>query len=407
MSHGTHGKPSFPKGGWPSGDTVRDGIVMIGVMLAIVAPGCADTRTATEQAPRGKEPVTARATGAEATDGCDEATAEGEGSESIQSALGLDEGPSSATPMPPLDALTSQERARRVSQLHPSLNAYVAPSPYPSNQAKVGNEPAEAAVPPTEHELSAASDTVDGTVAWQELSRAIRSVESDGYQVGISVADMSGNQILSYNQDATMYPASAVKAPYVFAVWSSRASHSGILSYWAESILGWSDNDSYHAMREAYGDSPIRGLAEECDLDMSYYGGSAWSWSQWYYPRTSPLDMTRMWCHFVPYFLDMGDDGASELRQMVTEREVAPIRDALPLAATTYGKAGWFSEHGDYGATPAAVDAGIVLWPDGRAYVVTIMTDTEEDMGAVSVLAACVDRAHYAMTHPAEIPTCE
>lgn len=322
-----------------------------------------------------------------------------DGNETIQDALGVPDVPE-AQPVSSIESLRSRQGTNTQVRLHPSLNAYVAPSPYGSNAAKVGNEETESPVPSTRAGLSAASDTVGGTVAWQELSRAIRTIEKDGHQVGISVASMSGEVILAYNQDAEMYPASAIKGPYVIAVWREGASQSGSLVDWSESILGWSDNDSYHSMRDTYGDGPIRRLAQECGLDMSRYDGNAWAWAQWYYPRTSPHDMTRMWLGLTPYLLDMGSDGAAKLRQMMTEREVSPIRDGLPLAATTYGKAGWLSEYGDYGATPAAVDAGMVLWPDGRAYVVTIMTDTEEDMEAVSVLAACVDRVHYAMLNP-------
>lgn len=294
-----------------------------------------------------------------------------------------------------------EEKEPAPKQMVPSLHAYVAPSPYEENRAKVGNEEATRPVPELKNGLVAPSDTVGGTVAWQELSQAISDLEGDGYQVAISVGDLAtGENVLAYNHDAGLYPASAIKGPYVMSIWEETESPSGSLTRWTEAVLGWSDNDAYHSLRETYGEWPMRRLVDECDLELPYYGGEAYTWCKWYYPRTSAHDMNRMWFHFSSYLLDMGSDNAATLREMMTEREVSPIRDALPTSATTYAKAGWLGEYGDYGATPAAVDAGIVLWPDGRSYVVTIMTDTEEDMEAVSRLAACVDRVIYAMENP-------
>ena len=163
----------------------------------------------------------------------------------------------------------------------------------------------------------------------------------------------------------------------------------------ADAILEWSDNDSYHAMRDSYGAESFRQVAIESGCDLSYYYGDSYTWAYWYYPRTSPHDLLRLWQHFSPYILDTKDDGANTLREMMLQREVAPITDGLLPSATIYGKAGWMPEYGDCDATPAAVDAGIVLWPDGRSYLVSIMTDTEEDLESVSRLASCIDRLHH------------
>lgn len=296
-----------------------------------------------------------------------------------------------------------QRELRRQEALKATIRTSVAPSPYEEDSLLYGNEPAEdgAGLSGTEGEISMSSDAARGTIALAELSRAIAEVEEQGYSVGIAVRDLSGEGILAYGADNPLYPASAIKGPYVLSVWRDAGSPSGSVRRWAERIFGWSDNDSYHAMQDAYGGSPLRRLADECDLDLSWYGGDKWSWSQWYYPHTSASDMSRMWVACSGCVLDEDSNDAEELRGLILDREVSPIRDGLGDVPATYAKAGWISEGGDYGATPAAVDAGIVAWPDGRAYVMAIMTDTEEDMDAVATIAACVDRCHFAMTHPA------
>ena len=338
----------------------------------------------------------------------------GESVESIRAILGLPNG--TAKGIPSLESLVAngEEEETPASKNsggsenpNPTPDTYVAPSPYKSSMTKTGREGNDAPGPGTKHELVSASDGASQTMAWRELVKTIGSVESEGHRVGMSVTDLSGNEILSYDPNIPMYPASSIKGPYVMSVWRDNESHSEELLAWTEAVLVWSDNDAYHSMRDTYGDAPLRRIAKEGDLDLTGYDGSPYSWARWYYPATSPADMTKMWSLFAPYLLDGEDDGAAKLRGMMGEREVSPIRDALSPSASTYGKAGWFPEYGDYGATPAMVDAGIVVWPDGRSYVVAIMTDTEEDAESVSRLAACIDRVHYAITHPAEAPAGE
>lgn len=300
------------------------------------------------------------------------------------------------------ERLSESGRMKVPEQSQPSLGAYVAPSPYEGNRAKVGNERELKPVASTSHKMATGTNAVRRTVAWQELSVAIHDVEERGYHVGISLADMNGNVIVSYNQNSPMYPASSIKAPYVVAVWEGTAEHPDSLVRWTEAILEWSDNDSYHAIREVYGADPMIALASASGLDMSYFDGDIGTWSAWYYPLTSAHDLTRLWCHMSTYLLDAQGGDARLLRQAMAEREVSPMRDALPLCVTTYGKAGWLSEYGDYGATPAMVDAGIVIWPDGRSYVASIMTDTKEDAESVATIATCLDRVHYTICYPVE-----
>lgn len=266
-----------------------------------------------------------------------------------------------------------------------------------------GTEPYGGEPTQVQHEfvLGDAAQTagIGGTKAAEELRRAIADIEGQGYHVGIMLSDLDGNELLSYDADRAMYPASAAKGPYVLAVWEQNVGGGeagGYLTSLTDAILGWSDNDSYHAMRETYGDAPIAALADEAGCDLSWYGGSTWDWANWYYPRTSPRDMARMWVHEAAYLLGEGD-GPAALREMMAEREVSPIRDAMPRGAATLAKAGWLPEGGDYDSTPAAVDVGIVRWEGtGRSYVVAIMTDTPEDMDAVRAVAAALDRCYLA-----------
>ena len=314
---------------------------------------------------------------------------------------GTRDGGVTAEPSAPQETPEQQER-RRQEALKATISTHVAPSPYEEDALLYGNEPLVAGTSPasTACGISMASDTAGGTVAFAELSRAIADIEAQGYTIGMSMCDLAGTEILAYNADDPLYPASAIKGPYVLSVWRDMGSPSGAVRRWTENIFGWSDNDSYHAMQDTYGGAPLRRLAEECGLGMSWYDGDVWSWSQWYYPRTSAADMSQMWVACSEYVLDMGNDSSADLREFILDREVSPMRDGLGGGATTYAKAGWISEGGDCGATPAAVDSGIVLWPDGRSYVLTIMTNTEEDMDAVATLAACADRCHFAMTNP-------
>ena len=241
---------------------------------------------------------------------------------------------------------------------------------------------------------------IGGTEAMRELLRAIADVEGQGCHVSVMLSSTDGEELLSYDADRAMYPASAAKGPYVLAVWDQQVGDgepSEYLSSLTEAILGWSDNDSYHAMRDAYGTSPVVRLAGDAGCDLSWYGGDAWGWAEWNYPRTSARDLSRMWVREVPYVLGDGA-GPAALREMFSEREVSPIRDAMPPGAGTWTKAGWLPEGGDYDSTPAAVDAGIVRWEaTGRSYVAVVMTDTREDMEAVRAVAAALDRCHFAI----------
>lgn len=274
------------------------------------------------------------------------------------------------------------------------------------NKAKpvtTGAEPASIPVQPTNDTISliAGKEAVATSQGYAELAQAIHKVEEDGYHVGIEVEAIDGTSLISYRSDSPLYPASSIKGPYVISLWREKVgdgSPSSYLSRKTEAVLGWSDNDAYRSLQESFGPGTLQRMAVESGCDLSWYGGSEYGWGQWYYPHTSPHDLARLWVTAYRYIVTNTGEGAAELRAYDREREVSPLADALPSIVTTYAKAGWLSEGGDYEATPAAADAGIVIWPTGRQYVVAIMTDTEADLDTVEELAHAVDRCHYAMS---------
>lgn len=247
------------------------------------------------------------------------------------------------------------------------------------------------------------------------LEMALLPFDSNERTVGFCFFDLQTGGGYAYNIDAEVYGASSFKGPFFIYVCQEvlepgNRSISSIDELAADTIT-WSDNASYHRLRQAcdgYGSISLENWLAGINIDPGLANDTA-------FPSYTPRDSLKLWMNTYQY-LQSGDPEIVEWAQSLlggTERSM--IREAVDPTAgegleiaisvdesaqgaervtdaarnayeafstaieepdepiTVYNKAGWISGE-DYNAT---VDAGIIFEGD-RAYLITIMTDIPE-----------------------------
>lgn len=241
--------------------------------------------------------------------------------------------------------------------------------------------------------------TVTGTrrdtgSAGDQLTAAIKAVESEGYQVGFSLYDINTGITVTYNANSAFYSASSLKGPYVISLTKYElGSNVKSEATRLENIIKWSDNDSYSNLRDAYGNNCFAQLAEASGAtgmsftaatdglaDYEYYTSSI---TDNKYEYISPNQMVALWkeCY---NFLNSDEPGASYLAELFQEPEVSAIRASASAYGTTWSKAGWYPSSDGYSTT---VDAGAVCTNTGD-FILCVMTTKGEDFVALESIVS-------------------
>ena len=223
-------------------------------------------------------------------------------------------------------------------------------------------------------------------VGLSRFAKTVSSVEESGRSIGVLIYDLGTKEEVSYAADERFYPASSVKGPYVISVFEEMVD-SGLITtsevaHLAEPTIVKSDNDTYRAMRNLCGSQVFADWAVSCGA-IEQGSEDYRQFSNLYYPIMSPRQMAQMWQHAFVY-LSSESDSAEELLELFERREESPMRAGLADEDLTITKAGWYpSDSGEeYEAT---AEAGIVF-EDGYAYVVVIMTNIPDNLARLEEL---------------------
>ncbi len=231
------------------------------------------------------------------------------------------------------------------------------------------------------------------------VQEEISLLEAHGVDVGFSLRDLDGHEVVAYQANKDFYTASSIKGPYVTSLLERGVDGGdlplGDVASRVRSIILYSDNDAYESLVDQYGAEDFAGWLEEAGVgtgvydDLDAYVGTK-------YPRSTPSQLADEW-EGIHAYLGHGTEASELLASLSEERETSPIRDALGSDTRSWSKAGWYPTRESDRVTPAANDAGIVLHQDGSGYVLAVMSTSPADLDALEGLIRALDELNLSL----------
>ena len=176
---------------------------------------------------------------------------------------------------------------------------------------------------PTTGESRAAQ--TDESASLDSLTAAIRSMESQGYEVGCFFMDLNSGEGVAYNLDTRIYGASSFKGVYAAYLSEQLADGESGLSASAVSLMDdsirYSDNSAFSTLRNSYDGAGFARWVESCGVSSDIVHDT-------HFPRYSARESALFWLHTYRY-LQSGTDAASHLRELYTQTNVSFIRDGV------------------------------------------------------------------------------
>ncbi len=222
------------------------------------------------------------------------------------------------------------------------------------------------------------------------IEEAIDAASSNDAEVSCILVDLETGRGIAANLDAQPYGASAFKGPFC-AYLCDRADHGGDgidgIKDSIESIVIYSDNDAYDALRSSKGDEDLAKWLDECGVPEDEQLHRDW------YPFQSARQSSLMWLHINDY-LDSDTDNAKWLSGLFGDTQNSFIRDGIGSKdATVRNKGGWYvATWEDDSSWNGTCDAGIVEC-NGHTYLMSVMTGqpvSEEAMENVADIASAL-----------------
>ncbi|MDO4538364.1 MAG: hypothetical protein Q4B54_09410 [Coriobacteriales bacterium] len=228
------------------------------------------------------------------------------------------------------------------------------------------------------------------------LTQAIGEFEDKGYELAFVLHDCNSGHELTYNANTELYPASSMKGPYTTSVYEMLVENGAIsmdtIYTVAEDTIHSSSDESYRRLIEICGRNCFADWLEDSGISPGSYETYG-EMVDWNYPWVSATQLNQMWQRIYTYLSTTDSEARQQLDEFLRDRDTSPMRDAIGEKYETRGKAGWIDSEGDYRATPATVDSGIV-YAGKNPYVVTVISTAPADLESLSTLFAPLDRAH-------------
>lgn len=234
---------------------------------------------------------------------------------------------------------------------------------------------------------------IEGSDALEALEAIVEECGSRGITLGIVVRSMDGATELSYNPDARVYSASAIKAPYVFFLaqdlidtgraWFDRST--------IEACVSESDNDAYRTIRGSTRNMGWSGWCARAGLaDMDSRAGA---FDGYWYALMGAQDLALVWRAGYDY-LAAGEGCAEWLAPLLEGTNHSSLWAVLGPHYRVWSKAGWTDgsnpANSGLAATASTNDAGIVFGENGP-YVFSVITNAPCDF---DLLCRTIDAAH-------------
>ena len=242
--------------------------------------------------------------------------------------------------------------------------------------------------------LDSASDSHDITTfggfslsqqGLRQLQNAVSVVESQDYDVGFIMVDITTGQGVAYNPDELFYCASTIKAPFIVSL----AAYSPFsVELWEESMeaaITYSSNEDYEYLYYAFGSEYLSAWYDEAGVSPLI--------SEEFYTYYTSRELAKLWLRNYLFFMS-DEPYCSLVQSWFAASENSIIFDTLGSHYYMNTKAGWIDDY--YEDYYAAADAGIV-WAFDRPYLVVIMSDSPADMQALELLVIALDDAHKEM----------
>ncbi len=215
------------------------------------------------------------------------------------------------------------------------------------------------------------------------IKSSIGSFTENSYDVSFVMMNVQTGKGIVYNTDELFYSASAIKAPYIASLLAKDSLNTDrktddSLNAQIESILLWSDNDSYESLDERYDTYAFQPWADEADLDHSLD-------IAYRYLDLTSADLAKMWLQIYSDHTNGYID--EDISQLASNPETSSIHSVLSKSSSTWSKAGWMPFSDEYAVTN---DAGIVKSNDST-YVMAICSTAPANFdlmdGMVSTLS--------------------
>ena len=237
------------------------------------------------------------------------------------------------------------------------------------------------------------SNTIVNSEALAELEGVLKECRDKGVTVSIVERDLKGDSELTYQPDARIYSASAIKEPYCLFVYqdlieSGKISESKVSSTIAK-VINYSDNDAYRSIRSrtvgmGWSDWLVDAGVEMDDSRANYFD------YHWYVDMSAD-DFAACWTKAY-YYLTSETEPAHDLAVLFESTVHSAIHDVLQQRYKVWSKAGWFDTIADE-ASYATNDAGIVF-SDTGPYVIAVLTDANCDFELLNRLVDACNRCH-------------
>ena len=208
------------------------------------------------------------------------------------------------------------------------------------------------------------------------ISTAAEELCLDGHHVGFVVWVPSVGGI-SFQPNRIFYSASTLKGPYITSLWMKAPSAYEDYAGWFQDAIYYSDNFSYTALYEQFGDDPLKEAAGQVNVSPDYFHD--------YYADLTPAGLAKLWLYdyaVINYF-GFPDD----LRECFEETENAVIRECTG-GLKTQTKAGWLDQEDGM----SAHDAGVVFTEKGP-YIIAVMSDQPGDTAVLKKLVTALHDA--------------
>lgn len=215
------------------------------------------------------------------------------------------------------------------------------------------------------------------------LQKIIDSLLQENYNISFILLEIDTGNVICLNPDSTYYSASTIKGPYVAALnkFSPEPVSDSTKSLMKNTIM-WSSNEDFETLHNLYGNEALYKMTEYTDVSDSIIDEYNW------YPYLTPKELAKLWIGIYWYFFEDTNENSKWCQSLFTDSLESFINSALSHDGTVYTKPGWYMDWEDI----ARNDAGILLI-DGRAYILTIMSDAFDSYDELEELAAVLGKS--------------
>lgn len=218
------------------------------------------------------------------------------------------------------------------------------------------------------------------------LNAKLKSISSR-YELSVMMVDLTTGEGISFNPDARIYSASAIKGPYVASINKLNPSGAKAHASTIERVITVSDNEGYDSLRRSFGDSTFGTYAH--DANVTAFDPVHW------YVYTGARDFAKLWIENYDYFYVHPNENSEWARGLYADTLNSVIHQGVGSRYAVDSKAGWFA--GEYNVLN---DAGIVFSEvngESHPYVLAIFSSAADQYDLLADLVQSIDDVHTDM----------